>query len=574
MANDTTIRISAIDQTREAFRSVQGNISGLSGNLKALGGVLAGVFAGFSAAAVIKQTADYGKEIDRLSTLAGMSVERFQEMAYASERVGISTEKLADIFKDVQDKVGDFIQTGGGPLADFFEKIAPQMGITADQFAKLGGADALQLYVSSLQKANLTQAELTFYLEAIASDSALLLPLLQNNGAAFNQLADEARKLGVVLDREAIEQSREFSANIERMQALTASLGREMSNQLIPAFNRLAETILAVNKVSKDEGDGWLMTLWKMTELSRLFGSTTQEKVTQAMVEQRTQTQATTQALKINNTQVRANIQTSKDMELVTQRLTERNAALVKLITELRSPYQVLNDRIKELNDAFEEGGLSLEMYQTGLMKANEAYEDSLPKITIAKTALEQYRDATRDLNKSLQDVAVGGLRNLEDALLGVMTGTMTVKDAFRSMAVSIIQDLIRIQIQRSITGPLADALGGLFGGGVRTTGGNLGSGLRVPGMAIGGSVSAGSPYVVGERGPELFVPNSSGAVVANDRMGGGSPTIVQNINISTGVSQTVRTEVMSMLPRIMEATKAAVADQKRRGGTFAKAFA
>ena len=314
MANDTTIRISAIDQTREAFRSVQGNISGLSGNLKSLGGVLAGVFAGFSAAAVIKQTADYGKEIDRLSTLAGMSVERFQEMAYASERVGISTEKLADIFKDVQDKVGDFIQTGGGPLADFFEKIAPQMGITADQFAKLGGADALQLYVSSLQKANLTQAELTFYLEAIASDSALLLPLLQNNGAAFNQLADEARKLGVVLDREAIEQSREFSANIERMQALTASLGREMANQLIPAFNRLAETILGINKVAKDEGDGWLMTLWKMTELSRLFGSTTQEKVTKAMVEQRNQTKATTEALKVNNIQVRANIQTSKDM--------------------------------------------------------------------------------------------------------------------------------------------------------------------------------------------------------------------------------------------------------------------
>ena len=214
MANDTTIRISAIDQTREAFRSVQNNIGGLSQNLKSLGGVLAGVFAGFSVGAVLKETADYGKEIDRLSTLAGVSIERFQELAFASERVGISTEKLADIFKDVQDKVGDFIQTGGGPLADFFEKIGPQVGVTAEQFAKLGGADALQLYVSSLQKANLTQAELTFYLEAIASDSALLLPLLQNNGEAFNRLAEEARALGVVLDRDAIQQSREFSANL------------------------------------------------------------------------------------------------------------------------------------------------------------------------------------------------------------------------------------------------------------------------------------------------------------------------------------------------------------------------
>ena len=561
MANDTTIRISAIDQTREAFRSVQGNISGLSGNLKSLGGVLAGVFAGFSVGAVLKETADYGKEIDRLSTLAGVSIERFQELAFASERVGISTEKLADIFKDVQDKVGDFIQTGGGPLADFFEKIGPQVGVTAEQFAKLGGADALQLYVSSLQKANLTQAELTFYLEAIASDSALLLPLLQNNGEAFNRLAEEARALGVVLDRETIEQSREFSANLERMSALTVSLGRSISNSLIPSFNALFETILAVNKVSKEEGDGFLMTLWKMTELSRLFGSTTQEKVAKAMVELRDTTQKTTEAMKVQNTAVRANIQTSKDMELVTQRLTERNAEIVAVYNATRAPVDKLNDEISKLNRLYQEQFISLEQLMTGTMAANEAYESSVDKITRNKTALEQYRDATQDLNKNLQDVAVGGLRNLEDALLGVMTGTMTVKDAFKSMAASIIKDLIRIQIQRSITGPLADAIGPLM-----------------PGYkAIGGSVSAGSPYIVGERGPEMFVPNSNGAIIPNDRLsqeGQGGVVVNQTFQISTGVSQTVRAEIMGMLPRITEITKAAVADSRRRGGTFAKAFA
>jgi uncharacterized membrane-anchored protein YhcB (DUF1043 family) len=566
MADSTTIRISAIDQTREAFRSVQNNIGGLSQNLKGLGTVLAGVFAGFSVGTVLKETADYGKEIDRLSTLAGVSIERFQELAFASERVGISTEKLADIFKDVQDKVGDFIQTGGGPLADFFEKIGPQVGVTAQQFAKLGGADALQLYVSSLQKANLTQAELTFYLEAIASDSALLLPLLQNNGEAFNRLAEEARALGVVLDRETIEQSREFSANLERMSALTVSLGRSISNSLIPSFNALFETILAVNKVSKEEGDGFLMTLWKMTELSRLFGSTTQEKVAKAMVELRETTQKTTEAMKVKNTAMRANIQTSKDMELVTQQLTERNAELVAVFNATRAPVDKLNDELAKLNRLYADNLISLDQLMTGTMAANEAYESSVDKITRNKTALEEYRDATQDLNKSLENVAVSGLRNLEDSLLGVMNGTMSVKDAFRSMAVSIINDLIRIQIQRSITGPLSDALGSLFSGGQ----------APVTGKAIGGSVSAGSPYMVGERGPEMFIPNSSGAIVPNDKLqqGQGAPTIVQNINISTGVSQTVRTEIMSMLPRITEATKAAVADSRRRGGTFAKAFA
>ena len=152
------------------------------------------------------------------------------------------------------------------------------------------------------------------------------------------------------------------------------------------------------------------MTLWKMTELSRLFGSTTQEKVTKAMVEQRNQTKATTEALKVNNIQVRANIQTSKDMELVTQRLTERNAELVAVFNATRAPVDKLNDELSKLNRLYAEQLISMEQLMTGTMAANEAYESSVDKITRNKTALEEYRDATQDLNKSLENVAVSGL--------------------------------------------------------------------------------------------------------------------------------------------------------------------
>ena len=71
-------------------------------------------------------------------------------------------------------------------------------------------------------------------------------------------------------------------------------------------------------------------------------------------------------------------------------------------------------------------------------------------------------------------------------------------------------------------------------------------------------------------------MPNSSGSIVANNKLeGGGGGTVVvnQTINLSAGVSQTVRAEVMNMMPKILDATKGGVADAKRRGGTFAKAF-
>jgi hypothetical protein len=80
---------------------------------------------------------------------------------------------------------------------------------------------------------------------------------------------------------------------------------------------------------------------------------------------------------------------------------------------------------------------------------------------------------------------------------------------------------------------------------------------------------------MVGERGPELFVPARSGSIMPNERIkgGGGDVVVQQTINVSTGVQQTVRNEIQSLLPQIAEASKAAVMDARKRGGSFANAF-
>ena len=63
------------------------------------------------------------------------------------------------------------------------------------------------------------------------------------------------------------------------------------------------------------------------------------------------------------------------------------------------------------------------------------------------------------------------------------------------------------------------------------------------------------------------ITPNSGGG-------GGGATTIVQNINVSTGVQQTVRAEIRQMMPQIADSAKGAVLDAKRRGGSYGRAMA
>ena len=92
------------------------------------------------------------------------------------------------------------------------------------------------------------------------------------------------------------------------------------------------------------------------------------------------------------------------------------------------------------------------------------------------------------------------------------------------------------------------------------------------------GSIQANRPALVGERGPELFVPRTAGSITPSSltpgKMGGGGSLVInQNLNFALGVTNTVRSEIANLLPTIQQSTLSAVSDAKLRGGKFAKAF-
>ena len=213
---------------------------------KIAGAAVAGMAAAgaTASAAWVSSMARSGAEIQRQAQLANASTTEFQRFGVAAQSVGIEHDKLSDILKDVNDKVGEFISTGGGPLIDFFENIAPKVGVTADQFAKLSGPQALELYYSSLEKAGLSQQQMTFYMEALASDATGLIPLLKDNSAQLNKLGDAAQSAGRILNDETIAASKQLTMQWSELMGAGDGLSSQIGNILIPITADFTDELL------------------------------------------------------------------------------------------------------------------------------------------------------------------------------------------------------------------------------------------------------------------------------------------------------------------------------------------
>ena len=167
---------------------------------------------------------------------------------------------------------------------------------------------------------------------------------------------------------------------------------------------------------------------------------------------------------------------------------------------------------------------------------------------------------------------------SMGDSFMSMVEGTKSVKDAFREMASDIVRELYRVLVVQQMVNSAKTFLGGFF-----ADGGAFSGGSQIQAYADGGVVgsptyfgmSGGKTGLMGEAGPEAIMPLSRGAngKLGVQAEGVGGVTINQNINISTGVQQTVRSEIKSMMPQIAEQSKAAVLDAKRRGGSYGGKF-
>lgn len=197
--------------------------------------------------------------------------------------------------------------------------------------------------------------------------------------------------------------------------------------------------------------------------------------------------------------------------------------------------------------------------------------------------ALKKINAEREKAQKRINQLIGDGFRTASDAIAGLISGTNTWREALTQVLRKVID--IASQMGTTKSGgfsfdKLFGAVGGLFGGGgfspVPQAGPIGAGGLQT--FHTGGVVGRDSGPI-GPRSDERLIMARTGERVLNrgETMGsvaGGGVVVNQTINLSTGVQQTVRAEVMSLAPQIAAQAKAAVLDAKKRGGGFGAAFA
>lgn len=217
-----------------------------------------------------------------------------------------------------------------------------------------------------------------------------------------------------------------------------------------------------------------------------------------------------------------------------------------------------------------------LEGLAAGFQSAANAYQK---QNTAYNAGAKVFQDTTSLMSSALTDWRKKGVLDMQGFLSAWVD--MLQEMAMRAAAAQVFSAASgALSGVMGGAGGLGGLLGGLFGGGATSVPGIAGGPVAVGGIptvpffAEGGRPEVGMPALVGEKGPEIFVPDSAGTVIPNDRLGGGGDIVVQQtINISTGVASTVRAELVGMLPAIRAAAVDAVREARQRGGSFAAAF-
>jgi len=426
--------------------------------------------------------------------------------------------------------------------------MAAQISDLEQKLVDLKKAQAEQSFVGSLFKYYGTEIEMT---ERLIESRKKALQAKQDEIALDNRekalQQTPVLETPVVVDQTAADAAKELETKLKEQRA---ELGKNSSDLLINATNQrvLADAIRDGNTALEQETRAQII----LKELKEKFPDLAKENIELLKHEANNRAIA---AMNINaHTEA---LETSKEAQ---DNYAESVLNGIEHVKNAIDPNRQFKDTIKDIENALRSGKISTDEYKAAMAALELQMLEAHPVGNIFLNGFTQMADG---VSNALADMAMGGkvtLRSFAEMFKGFV----------RQMLAQALKLLIVNAILRAMGVPLRYTGSGFEAGAGDAFGQKL---------AGGGTAQPNRPVLVGERGPEIFVPHSAGTVMNNQNtkqaLGNGSPTIVnQTINVETGVSQTVKAEMISLLPRFRADAMRAVSDANMRGGSYRSSLA
>lgn len=423
---------------------------------------------------------------------AGLTTDQFQELAYAAKLSGASTEDLAQGLDKFSVSMAQ-VRLNTGQFNEFLRDQAPALrdalAATANQEQAVKVlSDAMAGLGDDSQRATLLQ-------EAFGKSGRELIGVLSEGSRALDESAQKAHEFGIVLTNEDIKAAKEASEEFKNLEIIltttfekaaisAVSFAKSVAESLKHPITALGELIDKMNNMPGAYGGrGGARNPASMGGTSfDLFAPTT--KGWDATV-----TKAPSWSLRPKPDQTGSN-----KLASLTQQFDQSNGNIQQVLQdqydqELKQ-YQDMLDKKQISEQQFAEARAQLGIIMQNQQKANLNAET------------EQEREYLTSLRDDFDSTFMDAFGNALDG------GKFKASEFFESL----LKDFAKITTEVLVLKPLLNGLfGGLGSGGGGLSGlvGSLFGGF----LASGGPADANTPYIVGEKGPELFVPSSSGRV-------------------------------------------------------------
>ena len=603
----TQVVITAKDETSTGVNGAIANIGRIGGAYTGLVSPITGAVAAITAAtaklaADFKGAIDTGDQLNKLSQKTGIAVEKLSELAYAGDLADVNLESLATGIKKLSVNMAEAATNTNSKAAEAFKALGVAVEDSTGNLRSSDEvmADLADRFASMKDGAGKTALAVALFGKAGAD----LIPLLNQGGQGLADMADEAKKLGLVMTGETAKAAEEFNDNMRKLTLSSSALGRSIAADLLPEMARFLGLVVE----AKNEGAGLFSSLAiairspdanaPLDDL-RERAATLQGRISDATAPGgfniKTRVSADRAELAILQKQIAERLKEANNFGPPSLPAVKAEAPLMKdgdseaskaeKRKRLARPFDPEGDFLAKLDQAqFDAGKKAAIESERAAQKETEATERLRQNYINLADPLQKYRVQLDEINKlradgklsaaqaleaewqvneamdetakkmmGIKDVGTDTFAELTAAVKGwgnQFTDTladmvMTGKANFGDLANSIVRDLVRIQIQKNITTPLVNAgtgiLDKIFSGG--SSGADSFDWMPSYGgeRAGGGNVDPSKFYLVGENGPELFSPGASGSIIPNNAIGGGSSLVVNIIEDASRGGQVQR---------------------------------